>query len=73
MKCPECGTDSPVVVTAEVGDAILRRRYCGQCAHTFKTRELVDPTVRFPNSPGRTPKPKPTESISVEVFAVWNP
>ncbi|MBC7237832.1 MAG: transcriptional repressor NrdR [Chloroflexi bacterium] len=42
MKCPFCGaTDSRVVDTREVGDAIRRRRECQSCQQRFTTYEQV--------------------------------
>lgn len=42
MKCPFCGaTDSRVIDTREVGEAIRRRRECQQCAQRYTTYEQV--------------------------------
>lgn len=45
MKCPLCGnTDTQVVDsrTSEEGDAIRRRRQCGQCEKRFTTYERAE-------------------------------
>jgi len=42
MKCPFCGsTDSRVIDTREVGDAIRRRRECQECGQRYTTYERV--------------------------------
>ncbi|MGC9359662.1 MAG: transcriptional regulator NrdR [Anaerolineae bacterium] len=42
MKCPFCGaTDSRVIDTREVGDAIRRRRECQECGQRYTTYEQV--------------------------------
>ncbi len=42
MKCPFCGaTDSRVIDTREVGDAIRRRRECQECEQRYTTYEQV--------------------------------
>jgi transcriptional repressor NrdR len=42
MRCPFCGaTDSRVIDTREVGDAIRRRRECQECGQRYTTYEQV--------------------------------
>lgn len=42
MKCPYCGrTDSRVIDTREVGEAIRRRRECQGCEQRFTTYEQI--------------------------------
>ncbi len=42
MKCPYCGgSDSRVIDTREIGDAIRRRRECQHCHQRFTTYEQI--------------------------------
>lgn len=43
MQCPYCNADSNVVDSRSLGDAVRRRRVCGQCKRRFTTYERVAP------------------------------
>jgi transcriptional repressor NrdR len=44
MRCPYCGSDSHVVDTRGVSEAIRRRRECDRCGQRFTTYERISGT-----------------------------
>src|SRR6188768_589373 len=78
MRCPSCRADDTKVIDsreADDGDAIRRRRSCGQCQFRFTTYERLDevPLVVVKSNGGRQPFDREKIVIGVGAAAKGRP